>query len=85
MSKHTLSKEIRKELEKLNDRIDRKIIKGLPFEKDARRHKELLATLRNVTSEPLVLRRTHRCVKSPVHKSLAGGAVRRLFGFGLIS
>ena len=45
MSKDTLHAEIRKELNKLNDRIDRKIVRGQRFDADARRHEELLSTL----------------------------------------
>lgn len=85
MSKHTLDKEIQRELAKINDRIDRKIIKGLPFRDEARRHKELLATLQRINEDAVpvarTLRRPIRTIKSPVRRSLAGGAVQRLFGF----
>ena len=86
MSKTTLTKEIQKELTKLNDRIDRKIIKGQPFRDEARRHKELLATLARITvedaAEARVIRRPARRIsKSPVRRSLAGGAIRRMLGF----
>jgi len=85
MSKHTLGKEIHRELAKLNDRIDRKIIRGLPFRDEARRHKELLATLARINvdseAEARVVRRPVRRVRtSPVRRSLAGGVVARLFG-----
>jgi hypothetical protein len=87
MSKHTLDKEIQKELRKLNDRIDRKIIKGQSFRVEARRHKELLVTLARLhaeeETEARVVRRASRRVKSPVHRSLAGGATRRLFGLSM--
>jgi len=85
MSKTTLSKEIQKELERLNDRIDRKIIKGQSFKEDARRHRELRATLARMHEDtaPMARKvRRMRAVKSPVHTSLAGGAIRRLLGFG---
>jgi len=45
MSKQNLEKELRGELEVLNDRIDRKIIKGLSYVHEARRHKFLLGSL----------------------------------------
>jgi len=79
-------KEIKKELAKLNDRIDRKIIKGQPFQKDARRHRELLATLHRVCDEAPVAaaRRARRVRQSPVHRRLAGGSMRRLFGIALV-
>jgi len=87
MSKTTLNKEIVKELKRLNDKIDRKIIKGVPFRAEARRHRELLATLRSLECDTRygvrTTRRTLRSGRSPVHKSLAGGSVRRLFGFRL--
>ncbi|MBP9760254.1 MAG: hypothetical protein KBD24_02690 [Candidatus Pacebacteria bacterium] len=85
MSKHTLGKEIQRELEKLNDRIDHKIIKGLPFQNEARRHKDLLATLARINEDQpsmaRVVRKSFGRVKSPVRRSLAGGAIQRLFGF----
>ena len=82
MSKATLSKEIEKELAKLNDRIDRKIIKGQSFEREARRHRELLSTLRRMHEDvpTRVARRTRRAPTSPVRRSLAGGSMRRIFG-----
>ena len=45
MSKQNLEKELRSELEALNDQIDRKIIKGLSYVREARRHKFLLGSL----------------------------------------
>ena len=45
MSKQNLEKEVRKELEALNDQIDRKIIKGMSYAREARRHKFLLGSL----------------------------------------
>jgi hypothetical protein len=45
MSKQNLEKTFRQELEILNDVIDRKIIKGLSYAREARRHKFLLASI----------------------------------------
>lgn len=45
MSKQNVEKILRKELESLNNQIDRKIIKGLDYAKEAREHKYLLARL----------------------------------------
>ena len=45
MSKQNLEKELRHELEALNDQIDRKIIKGLSYVREANRHKFLLSSL----------------------------------------
>jgi|GEM_PF-1890107 len=86
MSKTTLTKEIHKELEKLNDRIDRKIIQGRSYDKEAQRHRELMATLRRISEEngiPIRLpKRRSRLGKSPVRRNLNRGAVARLFGLG---
>jgi len=83
MSKTTLYKKIHKELEKLNDKIDAKIIKGLRYDKEARRHRDLLATLQRINSETgPVLRVTGRrsCFgKSPVRSTFKKGAIARLF------
>ena len=85
MSKKTLSSEIRKELARLNDRIDRKIIRGLDFRKDARRHRELLATLKRIDLESATsvraVRNSFWRVKSPVRRSLDRGVVGRIFRF----
>ena len=45
MSKQNLEKALRSELEILNDQIDRKIIRGLSYEREARRHKFLLSSI----------------------------------------
>jgi hypothetical protein len=82
MSKRTLEKEIKKELQKLNDTIDRKIVRGVSFRDEARRHRNLLVTLQRMHEGEYSVRTTHahaRRTVSPVRKSIAGGAVRRLF------
>lgn len=45
MSKQNFEKALRDELEILNDTIDRKIIKGLPYAREARRHKMILSRI----------------------------------------
>jgi hypothetical protein len=45
MSTYKLHKVIRKELESLNDKIDEKILKGMSYVREARRHKFLLSQL----------------------------------------
>ena len=45
MSKQNLEKALRRELENINDIIDQKIIKGVPYVREARRHKTLLSTI----------------------------------------
>jgi hypothetical protein len=91
MSKNTLTREIERELEKLNDTIDHKIIKGLPYKTEARRHKELSATLRKVVSDEedgsdevsQVSRRRVRKGASPARRRLERGVFALMFGFGL--
>lgn len=51
MSKQNLEKILRRELEVLNDQIDQKIIKGLSYAREAKRHKFLLSSLANVRRE----------------------------------
>ena len=83
MSKQTLRKEIVKEIERLNTTIDRKIIKGKSFEKEARHHRELLSTLRRIQEEevgPLPVRTRRSCRgKSPVRRKLSRGIIARVF------
>lgn len=86
MSKTTLLQKIQAELERLNDRIDLKIIKGVSYEKEARRHRELLATLQHLREDPLPQdsnprSRSRFLMKSPVHRRLKRGVVARLFGW----
>jgi len=45
MSKQNLEKVLRDELHALNDTIDRKIIKGLSYVKEARRHKVIIDSI----------------------------------------
>ena len=45
MSSHTFKKAIERELQKLNEEIDNKIVKGLSYVRESRRHKALLRQL----------------------------------------
>lgn len=45
MSKYQIAKAVQKELEILNRRIDQKILRGVSYIVEARRHKMLLAQL----------------------------------------
>lgn len=87
MSKKTLSREIEKELEKLNDTIDRKIIQGKSYAAEAKRHRTLSATLRRMHAEeegePVVSRRIYRPFRSPARRRLERGVFARMFGFGV--
>jgi len=83
MSKTALFKEINKEIKKLNNRIDSKIVRGRSYEKEARRHRELLATMQRINhdaqSSKFTSRRRSRAGKSPVRRSLKRGVVARIF------
>ena len=48
MSKHNLEKALRKELEVLNDKIDRKILRGTSYSWEARRHKYVMNQLARI-------------------------------------
>ncbi len=49
MSQQKLIQEISSEIEKINEEIDFKIIKGFPYRREARRHKMLLSMLNDVS------------------------------------
>jgi hypothetical protein len=51
MSKQNLEKVLRKELEIINDQIDEKIIKGLSYVREAKRHKFILSSLADIRRE----------------------------------
>jgi hypothetical protein len=51
MSPFTASRQISRELAFINEAIDRKIIKGLPYAQEARRHKELLKLFKALSRE----------------------------------
>lgn len=48
MSKQNFERALKNELEVLNDVIDQKIIKGLSYAKEARRHKFILNNLSDI-------------------------------------
>ncbi len=48
MSKSQLTSTISKELQEINRDIDWKIIKGLPYKREAKRHKLLLSMLQDM-------------------------------------
>lgn len=51
MSKYELKKTIQKELRELNWRIDMKILRGLSYREDARRHKLLVMQLDRIRTQ----------------------------------
>ena len=48
MSNRILEKKLRRELEALNDQIDEKIIRGLSYVRESRRHKFIVNSLANL-------------------------------------
>lgn len=48
MSKQNLEKALRRELDLLNNQIDEKIIRGLSYAREAKRHKFIISTLANI-------------------------------------
>lgn len=51
MSKYELKRTIRKELKDLNWKIDMKIVRGLPYRTEARRHKFLVMQLNRLSRQ----------------------------------
>ncbi len=48
MSKYNLEKALRRELEILNDTIDRKIMRGVSYSAESKRHKYVVMSLANL-------------------------------------
>jgi len=87
MTKTMLFQKIYKEIDALNNQIDAKILKGLAYKKEARRHKDLLLTLQRIDSENIAiskkvssLRRHSKLGKSPIRRVLEQSAGTRIFG-----
>jgi len=84
MSKRTLISELRKELQTVNDNIDRAILRGISYKKEARRHRELLTLLHRTQEEVALVRVSwkaffgQRAYTSPARRALLGGASRRV-------
>jgi hypothetical protein len=51
MSKHTLARELNKEIERLNREIDLRILKGLSYKRESLRHRFLLKQLQSISVE----------------------------------
>jgi hypothetical protein len=51
MTKYKLTKVVKSELQKLNEQIDYKIVNGIPYKRDAERHKALLLRYYNLVRE----------------------------------
>ncbi len=84
MNKTTLLKELNRELKKLNTVIDTKIVRGCSYEKEARRHRDLLSALQRLGVQEdttLQIFRRSRFGKSPVRKSLNQRVSTRLFNW----
>ena len=59
MSQQKLEKVLRRELAELNEIIDRKIVRGLSYAREAKRHKFVLSSLSNIRRS-----RTHWMARS---------------------
>jgi hypothetical protein len=51
MTRMTLMYMINKEIRSINKTIDKKIMKGISYDREARRHKDLVSRLRRIESE----------------------------------
>lgn len=51
MSKHNLERALRRELSVLNEVIDRKILRGISYSREAKRHKYVLKSLSSLRNE----------------------------------
>ncbi|MDB5238792.1 MAG: hypothetical protein JWO00_127 [Candidatus Parcubacteria bacterium] len=51
MSKHQIVKSLRSEVKKINYVIDQKIIQGVPYSREARRHKFLISQLNRLAPQ----------------------------------
>ncbi len=60
MSKFKIAYNVQREIKKLNNTIDLKIIKGLPYKAEARRHKFLMTQFNSFERQPnfSIFRRT---------------------------
>lgn len=56
MRKMTLMFAIRRELGKLNSKIDHKIVRGESYDREAKKHKDLVSQLRRLESEASLAR-----------------------------
>ncbi len=52
MSKYKLAYNVQREIKRLNNTIDLKIIKGLPYKAEARRHRFLMSQFNNFERQP---------------------------------
>lgn len=59
MSKKTLMRTISEELEYINQKIDMKVIKGISYRAEAKRHKLLVSMLHDVKRMPEASQRGH--------------------------
>lgn len=81
MNKKILFKEIQREIVKINNNIDTKIIKGRSYEREAKRHRDLLVSLQRIRNESQIKiqKKRSRMGRSPVRRSFKKGVVARLF------
>ena len=56
MQRMSLMFSIRKEIRKLNNKIDSKIVRGESYDRESKRHKQLVGDLRRLESEASMAR-----------------------------
>ena len=84
MNKHTTEQAILREIATLNKKIDRAIIRGMSYRRDALRHRELLSVMRSMEPErahAAATRHARPVRSSPVRRSLVGSVAQRMFSF----
>lgn len=62
MSSNTFKKAIERELQKLNEDIDNKIVKGLSYIKESKRHKALLRQLNSFKQRSGLFQRSYNLI-----------------------
>ena len=62
MSSHTFKKAIERELQRLNEEIDNKIVKGLSYINESRRHKTLLKQLDSFKQKSSLMQKSFNLV-----------------------
>jgi hypothetical protein len=65
MSSNTFKKAIERELQKLNEEIDNKIVKGLSYIRESKRHKALLLQLNKFNRRSNLFQRSFNFIRTP--------------------
>jgi hypothetical protein len=65
MSSNTFKKAIERELQKLNEEIDNRIVKGLSYIKESKRHKALLLQLNKFNHRSNLFQKSFNFIRTP--------------------